>query len=359
MKVLHIINSLNTGGAEKLIIDSVPIYQSKGINLDVLILSNKKTMFREKLEQISTGKIFSFTSKSIYNPILIFKIIPYLKSYDIVHLHLFPTLYWGVLAKHLSFNKIKIFYTEHSTDNRRRDYSILFRMEKFIYSKLDFIGCISQGVLGNLSTYLKDNKKVKVIHNGVSLDDFKQATTSLGNNFFSDDAQILIQIASFDKRKDQKTLIEALNFLPNNFKLILVGDGILRKDCQSLTNELKLNNRVKFLGIRNDVPELLNSSDVVVLSSNIEGFGLAAVEGMAANKPVVASNIPGLGDIVKDYGLLFNKGDAKDLAERILSLYEIDQRYNKVQEACYLRSKDFDIKTMVDSYIYEYRKSLE
>ena len=107
MKVLQIINGLSTGGAEKLLVDSASFYVKKGLSMDVLSLSRKRTPFWEELEKNLNSEIFGLTDKSIYNPILIFKLIPYLKQYDIIHLHLFPTLYWVVLAKYLSFSNVK------------------------------------------------------------------------------------------------------------------------------------------------------------------------------------------------------------------------------------------------------------
>lgn len=114
MKILQVINSLTTGGAEKLIIDSVPLYQNQGLTVDVLLLNNAETQFKSKLKETSNGRIEGLSIGSVYNPFLIFKIIPYLKKYDIIHLHLFPTLYWVVLAKWISFSNVKLVYTEHN-----------------------------------------------------------------------------------------------------------------------------------------------------------------------------------------------------------------------------------------------------
>ncbi len=76
--------------------------------------------------------------------------------------------------------------------------------------------------------------------------------------------------------------------LPDNYSLCLIGDGVRRPVCEELVKKLNLERRVIFLGLRNDVPRLLKTSDVVVTSSYWEGFGLATVEGMAAGKPVDA-----------------------------------------------------------------------
>lgn len=359
MKVLQVITSLRTGGAEKLILDSVPIYQKKGIKTDVLILSDEDTVFRNKLENCTSGNVFSLTKGSVYNPLLIFKIMPLLKKYDIIHAHLFPTLYWVVLAKCFKFSKTKIFYTEHNTNNRRRSHFFLSKVDKFIYSKINFVGCISQGVFDNLRNYLRKLNRIRIIHNGIDLNAFRKQNISFKNYFFANSDKILIQVSSFRKQKDQETLINALKLLPSEFKLLLVGDGPLRVKREEQVQNLELTQRVLFLGIRDDIPQLLYSSDVVVLSSHYEGFGLAIVEGMAANKPVIASDVSGVREIVENYGLLFEQGNAKDLADKVKRLYKDENYYKKVKEACFFRANDFDINNMVDLYINEYKKAMK
>lgn len=355
MRVLQVITSLQTGGAEKLIVDSVPIYQGRNIKMDILSLNNNKSAFWEKLIQNSNGEITGLTSKSVYNPFLIFKIIPYFKKYDIVHLHLFPTLYWVVIAKWVSFSKVKLVYTEHSTSNRRRDKFVFKILDRFFYSKLDEVVCITEGVKNNLIRHLGNKKNIKVINNGIDVKKFDGATIENKNfNFFAKDDFILIQVASFRMQKDHATLIRSLTLLPEKVKLLLVGEGILIGENKRLVIELDLQDRVTFLGNRYDIPELINYCDVVILSSEWEGFGLAIVEGMAANKPVIASDIDGVREIVNGYGLLFEKGNKKELALQINRIIEDNGLYQKIADKCLLRSKDFDISKMIDSYIKIY-----
>lgn len=105
-----------------------------------------------------------------------------------------------------------------------------------------------------------------------------------------------------------------------------------------------------FLGLRSDVPRLLKSADIVVMSSHWEGFGLAAVEGMAACKPVVASNVPGLAEIVNGYGFLFDEGDVQKLREIIKKLFCDKPLYDEVAYKCLKRALDFDIEKMLQEY---------
>ena len=359
MKILQIINSLSTGGAEKLVLDSVPLYQEKGIEMDVLSLKDEKTPFWEKLEKTTSGEIFGLTKGSVYNPFLIFKIIPYLKRYDLIHAHLFPVLYWVVLAKWISFSKTKIAFTEHCTKNKRMNYRISKILDILIYKGIDCAVTLSEEVGSALKRHLNDSKniKFKVIPNGINLPEFTVSLSMEKSIFFSDKDFILIQVSGFRKQKDQPTLIKSLNTLPQNIKLILVGDGPLRRENENLVINLKLQNRVKFLGIRKDIPELLKTSDVVILSSHFEGLSLSCLEGMAS-KPFIASNVPGLGEIVEGYGLLFEEENDKDLSRQILRLYNDKEFYKKVGCRCLERAKEFDINKTVDQYIEVYNELL-
>lgn len=356
MKVLQIINSLGTGGAEKLIVDAVPLYQKEGVAVDVLCLKNKKTEFWRTLEQHSNGKITGLTLGSVYNPLLIIKMIPFLKKYDIIHAHLFPTLYWTVLAKYISFSNVKIVYTEHNTSNRRQRHLIFTFLDRWIYRRIDIIGCITEEVKENLQKHLdiKDSNRFQLIKNGVLLSNFIGAEAISKKIFFEDQDFIIIQVSSFREQKDQFTLIRSLLHLDAKFKLLLVGDGNLRKACEELVLELELENRVKFLGNRADVPQLLKMSDIVVLSSFYEGLSLSSIEGMSV-KPFIASDVPGLRDIVGGYGLLFKQGSAVELAEKILELSNDKVLYNTIAQRCFERAQNFDIHKMVDAYIQLYR----
>ena len=130
----------------------------------------------------------------------------------------------------------------------------------------------------------------------------------------------------------------------------LVGDGVRRGELQNLVRDLNLQSYVKFLGLRTDVPNVLKSADIVVMSSHWEGLSLSNVEGMSVGKPFVASDVNGLREVTKDYGILFPHGDEKALAEIIIKLHDDKDYYNQVADKCYDRAQQFDIKTMVEAY---------
>ncbi len=356
MKVLHIINSLNTGGAEKLLLETLPLYNQKGVKVDLLVLDGKDYPFLKELKKQNCCTIYDFGKGSVYNPFLIFKIIPYLKKYDIIHAHLFPSLYWLAFAKAISFSKTKIVYTEHSTSNRRRSKLIFKILDKLLYRFYSKIITISDEVDRNLKEHLGcKNSKFQLINNGVNTKAFQEAKPYDKTQFFSKNDTILIQVSSFREAKDQPTLINAMKELPENYKLLLVGEGPLLDTNKDLVKKLNLKKRVQFLGIRMDVPKLLKTADIVVLSSHHEGLSLASIEAMASGKPFIASDVPGLREIVKGAGLLFPKGDDKALSKHIIDLSD-KQYYDKIRTRCKKRAQQYDIKNMIDGYISLYKK---
>ena len=168
--------------------------------------------------------------------------------------------------------------------------------------------------------------------------------------------KVIIQVAGFREQKDQVTLIKALKHLSLNIKLILVGDGTLKKSCENLVRVLNLEDRVFFLGIRSDIPQLLKSVDIIVLSTKYEGISLSSIEGMASGKPFVASDVPGLRNIVTNAGLLFKQGDDKALATTISKLLNDEKLYNEISKRCQERAVHYDINNLINKHITLYTK---
>ena len=360
MKVLQIINSLATGGAEKLLLDTIPIYNNVGIKTDLLVLSDKEYPFLKQLQETNCCTIHILSKGSVYNPLLILKLIPYLKKYDIIHVHLFPAQYWVVIAKFLSFNKVSLIFTEHNTTNKRLKNPLFKKLNKIIYNYYYKIVCISKEIQNFYIRYTKlDVNRFIVIENGVAFTPIKNAKPyrkkEIHNNISDQDA-VLIQVSSFRAQKDQPTLIRALQHLPKKTKLLLVGEGELRGNCEALVKDLNLEERVIFLGNRYDVPQLLKTADIIILSSHHEGLSLSCIEGMASGKPFIASDVPGLSNLVKDAGILFSEGDDKALATEITKLLSDKTYYNNIVASCLQQAKKYDIMTMVQAHINLYKQ---
>jgi glycosyltransferase involved in cell wall biosynthesis len=361
MRVLQVINSLETGGAEKLLLETIPLYNKKGIEVDLLLLNGKTGPFLETLKGSNCCKIYALGT-SVYNPLHVFRMIPFLRKYDIAHVHLFPSQYWIVLAKILSFSKIKIVVTEHSTTNPRIKNYFLSILDRFIYKFYDKIVCITNDVYQIIIKHLKEPKsKSLIIQNGVQLQkiyDAQPYDKKMISGLFTDQDILIVQIASFNKHKDQQTAIKALKHLPDNVKLVFVGDGPLKVSCEDFVKELNLINRVVFLGNRADVPQLLKTADISILSTNGEGFSLVAIESMAAGIPFICSDVPGMIN-VKDAGILFEKENAEKLAFFIRKLIDERDFYESIVNSGKRRAEQFDIGFMVDKHILLYKTILE
>lgn len=359
MRVLHIINNLIFGGAEKMLVEMIPA-QIEKIDVKVLLLDGSLTPLHQQLiSKIGSENIIILSKKSLYNPLFIFRIAPYLKEYDVVHVHLFPALYYTSAAAMIFGKKAKLIFTEHSTTNKRINSILFKRIDKLIYKQYNAIIAITPEVQTMLeNNKLANSENIQVVYNGIDLSKIEFATGYNKREYFEDEnAIILIQVALFKDEKDQKTVIKSLLKLPKYVKLLLVGDGIHRKECEKLVHDLKLEKRISFLGLRSDVPQLLKTADIVIQASFFEGFGLAALEGMAAKKPVIGSDVPGLAGVLENAGLLFDTRDADAIAGHVKSLIEDKNYYLSVSEKCYERAQLYSIKNTSDQLIKVYEKA--
>lgn len=367
MRVLQIINSLGTGGAEKLLLDTIPLYQAQGIEMDILLLWDNDAMFTRELQKMNCCKIHiikkSNRIQDLYNPFAVFKIAKLLKQYDLAHVHLFPAQYYVVFANILNGSKTRLVFTEHNTTNTRLQRKIFKGIERFIYNRYRKIVCITEEIKQIYSNYLpKFKSKFYVIQNGVAVNKIQNAIPYLKEQtpfYLNPTDKIIIQVAAFRAQKDQPTLIKAMLDLDDHFKLFLVGDGDTLENCQLLSRDLGLDNRIFFLGQRSDIPQLLKTADYVVLSSYYEGLSLASIEGLASGKPFIATNVSGLRDIVKGYGLLFEQGNSEQLAQVINSLDSNDTLYQEVATSGIARANEFDINKMVLKHIELYKAIYE
>lgn len=352
MKVLHINSTLGIGGAERLISEMLPLMNKK-IEVALLVNQDENNAFSQKLKKEGVT-IYSLNSPKIYSPFNIFKLIKWLKEYDIIHVHLFPSLYWVAFAN--VFCKKPIIYTEHSTYNKRRSKRFMRPIERLIYGKYRRIISISTLTERNLKNWLcvgdADNRFV-TINNGINVNDFKAAPKERIYPF------TLIMVARFVPAKDQATIIRSLKYLSDDIHLLLVGDGGRMEECKMLSIELGVKERVHFVGIQSDIPSWIGRADVGIQSSFWEGFGLTSVEMMAGGIPVIATDVDGLKQVVEGAGILFPVGDERALANIILDLRYDKEYYQKVASRCRIRAEQYDINNMVESYLKVYNNIIE
>jgi glycosyltransferase involved in cell wall biosynthesis len=151
---------------------------------------------------------------------------------------------------------------------------------------------------------------------------------------------VLLYVASFQPRKDHANLLRAMAQIPDA-DLLLVGDGELRPSAERLAETLGISQRVHFLGRRKDVAELLKMADIYVHPPAFEGFGIAAAEAMAAGKPIVATNVPGLAQVVGDAAVLVPPSDPIALSTEISALMKSRARQEQLARLATKRARIF------------------
>lgn len=341
MKLLHVINSLEIGGAQRLLSDLIPLQINQGLEVTVVVGKWEDTDFSKKILDAG-ARIKVIENISPKHPTKILKLSKIIKVNDIIHVHLFPSLYWAALAS-WGTNK-KLFYTEHSTSNRRRDRKYLRPLEQFIYKQYHKIISISEQTQSALQKWLgSTDERFVVINNGADTQKFSSVKKDII-------PKSLIMVSRFAASKDQETVIKALKYLDKDVTLRLVGDGENLRHCKEVAVDEGVSDRVHFLGARSDIADLIAESYIGVQSSNWEGFGLTAVELMAAGKPVIASDVDGLKQVVEGAGVIFNKGEEKDLAKKINDLLSDKAQYEEVAKKCTYRALEYDISKMAQKY---------
>lgn len=350
MKILHVITSLATGGAEHLMVDLLPRLRDLGTEVELAVFDGTKTAFYKQLEAEGINIHAFAEGGSVYSIKHIWKLKKLMKGFDIVHTHNTACQFFAAIGKPKG---VRLFTTEHSTSTRRRNYRVFHLIDRWMYRAYDQIICISQPSEDSLRGYIGDGYPIKTILNGVDVHRFMDAEpVDLGIG----DMKKITMVAGFRYEKDQPTVIRSLIHLPEDYHLVLVGDGEKRQELEALIAELRLTERVHLLGLRNDVPNILKASDVIVMSSHREGLSLSNVEGMASGNPFVASDVEGLREVTKGYGILFPHGDDKALAEVIQKLCTDKEYREEVVKRCRERALQYDIQKMVEGYEMVYRK---
>ena len=346
MRVLHVISSLEIGGAQRLLSDLLPIQKQQGIDVSLLVLKSENNAFSKKVA-VAGVPIISLNVKSFRNPFLAFKVRKVIRQYDVVHAHLVHALYICSLAARGL--KTKMVYTEHSTSNNRRGKSYVRPIEKFIYGRYDKLISISQQTQDALQEWLQSkDERFVVINNGID-------TKAFANIHKEIIPKSLIMVSRFASSKDQETVIRAMKELDDDITLRLVGDGENLEHCKQVARECGVENRIQFLGARADVAELVAESYIGIQSSNWEGFGLTAVEIMACGKPILATDVDGLKNVVGGAGLLFPVGDYKKLAACVRRILGDKGVYNRMSSASRERALCYDINMTTKKYIELYQ----
>ena len=231
---------------------------------------------------------------------------------DLIIVHGYSTHIWTKIAVAISKVSVKLIHVEHN----REKYSMV---RSFLTKKLDkytdkYI-CVSNGVAENLARQGIDKNKEVVIYNGIDKNKF--FNKKMGNEVFT-----IGMVGRFSKQKNQIILIKAVEKIIKAdvpIKLILMGSGKTKKNCEKYVKKSNLEENIVF--VEGKFTDLISKLDLFVLSTKYEGLPLVVCEAMAANIPVIATNVPGVDEIIEDQvnGLLTKLNDYDDLANKVLN----------------------------------------
>ena len=253
------------------------------------------------------------------------------RGIEVVHAHQYTPFFYSALAKPLCGFRPKVILTEHGRHYPDRVSPLRRAVNRLALDRLaDAVtACCRFSAEGLSRTDGFAGARIEIIENGIEVDRYgppADKALAKADAGLEPDRRYLIHVARHHPVKDQPTLLRgfaaAAPDLPG-VDLLMVGDGPLRAELESLAVELRVPDRVTFLGIRTDIPELMRAADAFALTSLSEAASLTLLEAMASGLPAVVTNVGGNPEIVRHEreGLLFPRGDASACADAIRRVF--------------------------------------
>lgn len=278
---------------------------------------------------------------------------------SVVHTHHFNQLFYSLAGARLA--GARIIHTEHSVEYfKRRRLRVALRLMSVFCDKILAIGEDGARVLREQVGIPR--RKLEIIRAGINTDLFNHSRSEArGALGLAESARVVIIVARLFPEKNHRLLLQAFSDVARRIesaKLLIVGDGVERDSIRSEIERLGLQDSVEMLGVRRDVARLLAASDVFVLSSDREGLPIAALEAMAARKPVVATGVGDLPLVVRDgeTGRLVPASDAKAMAEALIEVLSDEERSREMGErARSMVTEKFGLQAMIERHAALYR----
>lgn len=323
--------------------------------------------------EINNYPLFEFP---LYDIALASKMVEVAKFHDIelIHAHYaIPHATSAYLAREIlryenkRHRDIKVITTLHGTDITLvgLEPSFLPTM-KFSIEKSDGVTAVSQFLKDKTLTTYKVDKEIEVIPNFIDTKKYhrlsKEENCIFSKSLAKNDEKILAHTSNFRSVKRVQDVIQIFAKVKEKIpsKLILIGDGPERGDCERLCRELNIFDSVKFMGKQDSIVELLSITDLFLIPSQAESFGLAALEAMSCEVPVISTSVGGLPElnIHNETGYIAEIGDVDRMARYAIDLLTNEKKYEIFSKNARERAKEFEETKIVPIYEAFYEKIL-
>jgi len=291
-----------------------------------------------------------------------------LHKIDILHVHYaIPHAYAAYMSKQMLKTRginLPIVTTLHGTDiTLVGSHPYYKNAVEFSINNSDAVTSVSKDLKRDTLSFFNIKKNIEVIPNFVDLEKYIHVHENCNRGVLAnEDEKIITHISNFRKVKRIDDVINSFNLINKeiNSKLILLGDGPERIKAEKLCDELNLNEKVLFLGASNETAKILCLSDVFILASTTESFGLVALEAMASSVPVVSTNSGGLPEVNKDgfSGYLSDVGDINNMAKYFIKILKDSTKLINFKKNAKQQANKFDVHNIVPHYEDIYKKTL-
>ncbi len=316
--------------------------------------------------EMTSYPLFEFPLYSLALASKMVEVIKY-ENLDLLHVHYaIPHATSAYLAKQMlaDFKDLKIITTLHGTDITLVGLEPSFLpLVKFSIEQSDGVTAVSRFLKENTLTNYDTKKNIEVIPNFVDTELFKpNGHSGFRNHIAPNGEKILVHISNFRQVKRVPDAIKMFEKIVKELpaKLVLVGDGPDRSECERLCRDLNVCDNVKFLGKQERLVDILTSSDLFLLPSQAESFGLAALEAMACGLPVISSSVGGLPELVKhnETGFIAEIGDIDRMARYAADLLGNERKYKIFSENSRNRAVNYEKSKIIPLYENYYEKIL-
>ena len=306
-----------------------------------------------------------------YDTALASKMVDVVKyeNLDLLHVHYaIPHAAVAYMAKKILLEEgryVPVVTTLHGTDitlvGKHRSFAPVVA---FSINKSDGVTAVSDYLKKQTCEHFKIKKEIEVIYNFIDFDRFKKVNKDHFKKLIAPDGErILTHVSNFRKVKRVEDVIlifkKVYEKIPS--KLLLIGDGPERENLEELCRKIGLCHEIRFLGKQDAVEELLAISDLFIIPSGNESFGLAALEAMACEVPVISSNVGGLPEvnIHGETGFLSEVGNVEEMAENAIKILKDEAVLQTFRKNALAQAKRFDIKNILPKYEAYYEHILK